>query len=92
MCLCRQISAPLASINWKMGSTVYRSIWIRSRYGCADQYLQQEDSEITRLSNSTSHNDTPGVKRPRREVDYSPSSSAEINNGGAISLVPNTSS
>jgi hypothetical protein len=36
--------------------------------------------------------DCPGVKRPGCEADYSPSSSAEVKNGGAISPLPHTSS
>jgi hypothetical protein len=32
----------------------------------------------------------PGVKRPRREVDHSPTSSAEIKNIGAIPPLPHT--
>jgi hypothetical protein len=34
----------------------------------------------------------PGVKRPRREADLSPPSSAGAKNGGAISPLPLTSS
>jgi hypothetical protein len=34
----------------------------------------------------------PGIKGPMREFDYSPPSSAEVNNGGAISPLPHTSS
>jgi predicted heme/steroid binding protein len=34
----------------------------------------------------------PGLKRPGREVDRSPPSSAEVKNGGAISALPRTSS
>jgi hypothetical protein len=35
----------------------------------------------------------PGAKRPgREETDYSPSSSAEVKNGGAIPPLPNTTS
>jgi hypothetical protein len=33
-----------------------------------------------------------GLKRPRREFDHSPPSSAEVNNGGAIPPLPHTSS
>jgi hypothetical protein len=33
-----------------------------------------------------------GVKRPRREADNSPSSSAEVKNGGVIPTLPHTSS
>jgi hypothetical protein len=35
---------------------------------------------------------SPGVKRPRREVDYSPPSNAEVKNGGAIPPLPRMSS
>jgi hypothetical protein len=31
---------------------------------------------------------SPGIKRPGREADYSPPSSAEVKNGGAISSLP----
>jgi hypothetical protein len=34
----------------------------------------------------------PGVKRPGREPGHSPTSSAEVENGGAIPPLPNTSS
>jgi hypothetical protein len=34
----------------------------------------------------------PGVKRPGRETDHSPPSSAEVKNSGAKSLLPHTSS
>jgi hypothetical protein len=33
-----------------------------------------------------------GVKRPGREADHSPPTSAEIKNGGAIPLLPHVSS
>jgi hypothetical protein len=33
-----------------------------------------------------------GVKRPRRETDYSPPSSAEAKNGGAVLSLPQTAS
>jgi hypothetical protein len=32
----------------------------------------------------------PGVKRPGREADHSPPSSAEVRNGGAIPPLPHT--
>jgi hypothetical protein len=32
-----------------------------------------------------------GVKRPGREADHSPQSSAKVKNGGAISLLPHIS-
>jgi hypothetical protein len=35
---------------------------------------------------------SPGVKRPGRETHHSHSSSAEVKNGGATPLLPNTSS
>jgi hypothetical protein len=35
---------------------------------------------------------TLGVKRPGREVDFLPSSSAEVKNGGAIAPLSETSS
>jgi hypothetical protein len=35
---------------------------------------------------------SPGVQWPRREADHSPSSSAEVKNGGAIPPLPGTSS
>jgi hypothetical protein len=35
---------------------------------------------------------SPGVKRQRLEADHSPSSSAEVKNGGAIPLLPDISS
>jgi hypothetical protein len=35
---------------------------------------------------------SPGVKRPGREADHSPPSSAEVKNGGAIHPLPRTSS
>jgi hypothetical protein len=35
---------------------------------------------------------SPGVKRPDREADHSPPSSAEVNNGGAIPPPPRMSS
>jgi hypothetical protein len=35
---------------------------------------------------------SPGVKRPGREADHSPPSSAEVKNGGAIPPLPNMSS
>jgi hypothetical protein len=35
---------------------------------------------------------SPGVKRPEREADHLPPSSAEVRNGGAITPLPNTSS
>jgi hypothetical protein len=31
---------------------------------------------------------SPGVKRPGREADHSPPSSADVKNGGAIPLLP----
>jgi hypothetical protein len=34
----------------------------------------------------------PGVKRPGREADHSPPSSAEVKNGGAVPPLPYTSS
>jgi hypothetical protein len=34
----------------------------------------------------------PGVKRQGREADHSPTSSAEVKNGGAIPPIPDTSS
>jgi hypothetical protein len=33
-----------------------------------------------------------GVKRPRREVEHSPTSTTEVKNGGAITSLPYTSS
>jgi hypothetical protein len=35
---------------------------------------------------------SPGVKRPLREADHSPRSSAEVKNGGVIPPLPHTSS
>jgi hypothetical protein len=35
---------------------------------------------------------SPGVKQPLREADHSPPSSAQLKNGGAILLLPHTSS
>jgi hypothetical protein len=35
---------------------------------------------------------SPGVKRPGREADHSPLSSAEVKNGGAIPPLPHMSS
>jgi hypothetical protein len=35
---------------------------------------------------------SPGLKRPGREADHSPPSSAEVKNGGVILPLPHTSS
>jgi hypothetical protein len=35
---------------------------------------------------------SPGIKRQKLKGDHSPPSSAEVKNGGAILLLPNTSS
>jgi hypothetical protein len=95
MCICRQICAPLASINWKMEFTVYRSNWIPSRSGSADQYLRLQDSEITRFYKHTTENDTggsfPGRKAAEAWIWPLTLSSAEVNKGGAVSHLPDTS-